>query len=141
MRLTIIFFLVIFLAIKACSVHAAELHYQCADYAPYPHVVWHDCGAAIEIDQRQPAASDHQPPRFLPAVVLYDTSDRFIAMEIGKTFSYSCKAALDDAQATIEKATAAGRRLVGLCIPVPTYNPADLVPTADSPKAPADNSL
>lgn len=90
---------------------------------------------------RQPAASDHQPPRFLPAVVLYDTDNRFQAIEVGKTFSYTCKAALDDAQATIEKATAAGRRLVGLCIPVPTYSPADLVPAADPPKAPADNSL
>lgn len=88
-----------------------------------------------------PAASDHQPPRFLPAVVLYDKEDRFIAIEVGKTFSYSCKAALDDAQGTIEKATAAGRRLVGLCVPVPTYNAADLVPTADAPKPDKDNTL
>lgn len=97
--------------------------------------VVHDSHAAV------PAASDHQPPRFLPAVVLYDTDNRFITIEVGKTFAYSCKGALDDAQATIEKATAAGRRLVGLCIPVPTYSAADLVPAADPPKAPADNSL
>lgn len=88
-----------------------------------------------------PAASDHQPPCFLPAVVLYDTDNRFIALEVGKTFSYACKGALDDAQATIEKATAAGRRLVGLCIPVPTYSAADLVPADDPPKAEPDNAV
>src|SRR5579859_1790540 len=65
------------------------------------------------------AESDHQPPRFLPAVVLYDGNGRFIAIEVGKTFSYTCKDALGDAQSSIEKATAVGRRLVGLCIPVP----------------------
>lgn len=112
MRLTIILALVIFIAIKVCSAHAAT-----------------------------PAASDHQPPRFLPAVVLYDAADHFQAIEVGKTFSYSCRDALKDAQATIEKATAAGRRLIGLCIPVPTYSPADLVPAADPSKSPTDNSL
>lgn len=88
-----------------------------------------------------PAASDHQPPRFLPGIVLYDKDDRFMTIQVGTTFSFTCKAALDDAQASIEKATAAGRRLVGLCIPVPTYSAADLVPASDPPKAPADNSL
>lgn len=139
-------FALVFAMMLGCAVmywgnpaHAAELRYQCADYAPYPHVVWHDCGAAVKIGA--PAASDHQPPRFLPAVVLYDKDNRFIAMEVGKKFSYTCKAALDDAQATIEKATAAGRRLVGLCIPVPTYSAADLVPAADPPKSSTDNSL
>lgn len=129
------------LIIGAVRAHAASptLRYQCGDYAPYPHVTWYDCGATVKV--ATPAASDHQPPRFLPAVVLYDTSDRYIALEVGKTFSYSCKAALDDAQATIEKATAAGRRLVGLCIPVPTYNPADLIPASDPPAPTADNSL
>lgn len=85
-----------------------------------------------------PAESDHQPPRFLPAVVLYDKDGHFMAIEIGKTFSYTCKGALDDAQGSIEKATSAGRRLVGLCVPVPTYNAADLMPAME-PKP--DNSL
>jgi hypothetical protein len=89
----------------------------------------------------EPAASDHQPPRFLPAVVLYDKDDRFMVIEVGKTFSYTCKGALDDAQATIAKAAAAGRRLVGLCVPVPTYNPADLMPAAEPPKPSADNTV
>lgn len=74
-----------------------------------------------------PVASDHQPPRFLPAVVLYDKDDRFVAIEVGKTFSFTCKGALDDAQGSIERAAAVGRRLVGLCIPVPTYAAADLL--------------
>jgi len=91
------------------------------------------------VSATEPAVSDHQPPRFLPAVVLYDKDDHFLAIEVGKTFSYSCKAALGDAQGTIEKATAAGRRLVGLCIPVPTYSAADLVPATDLSKP--NNSL
>lgn len=120
MRLTAILILVLILTAQSCT---------------------HTCHAA-DVDQRQvPAASDHQPPRFLPAVILYDKDNRFIAIEVGKTFAYSCKGALDDAQATIEKATAAGRRLVGLCVPVPTYSAADLVPAADPPKAEPDNSL
>ena len=87
-----------------------------------------------------PAESDHQPPRFLPAVALYSPDGRFIALEVGKMFSYTCKAALDDARGSIEKATAVGRRLIGLCIPVPTYNVADLVPPPE-PKKDADNTL
>lgn len=88
-----------------------------------------------------PAESDHQPPRFLPGIVLYDSAGHFIALQVGTTFSYTCKGALDDSQASIEKATAAGRRLIGLCIPVPTYNAADLVPSADPPKPSPDNAL
>lgn len=89
----------------------------------------------------EPAASDHQPPRFLPAIVAYDGDGRYLKLVVGSTFSYTCRGALDDAQASIEKATAAGRRLVGLCIPVPTYSAVDLVPAADPPKPAPDNEL
>lgn len=76
-----------------------------------------------------PAASDHQPPRFLPAVALY-RDRRFLALQVGKTFSLTCKAALDDTQTAIAKAIengGPGILAVGLCVPVPTYDPKDLL--------------
>jgi hypothetical protein len=75
-----------------------------------------------------PAASDHQPPRFLPAVALY-INNRFQAVQVGKDFQFTCKAALDDTASAIAKAVEngpPGTKAVGFCIPIPTYDPADL---------------
>lgn len=75
-----------------------------------------------------PAASDHQPPRFLPGVALY-RDKRFMALQVGKTFSFTCKDALKDTQSAIAKAIENGGPnilAIGLCIPVPTYDPRDL---------------
>lgn len=75
-----------------------------------------------------PAASDHQPPRFLPAVALY-INRRFVKMEVGRLFQITCKDALDDTRTAIAKANEngpPGTLAIGLCIPVPTYDPADL---------------
>jgi len=86
-----------------------------------------------------PAASDHQPPRFLPGVALY-RDKRFLALQVGKTFSLSCKEALDDTQSAIAKAIENGGPnilAIGLCIPVPTYSPADLLPGAGEQEPPA----
>lgn len=30
---------------------AAELHYQCGDYAPYPHISWYSCGPAVKLQR------------------------------------------------------------------------------------------
>lgn len=88
----------------------------------------------------EPAASDHQPPRFLPAIALY-RDDRFVALEVGKTFSYTCKEALADTQLTLERTVPVGVRAVGMCIPVPTYSAEDLTPAAAPPKPQPDNTL
>jgi hypothetical protein len=89
-----------------------------------------------------PAPADHQPPSFLPAIALYTVDGHFVALEVGKTFSFSCKEALADTQTTLAKATTlSSHKAVGLCIPIPTYNAADLIPSKEPPKAPADNQV
>ncbi len=106
---------------------------------------------AADVDQRDvpafiPAASDHQPPRFLPGVALY-LSNRFVTLQVGKTFSFTCKDALADTQTAIANALEngpPGTRAVGLCIPIPTYDPADLAEGAGEQAPPVkseDNSL
>jgi len=85
-----------------------------------------------------PATSDHQPPRYLPAVALY-INNRFQAVEVGKTFSFTCKDALDDTSSAIAKAVMngpPGTKAVGMCIPIPTYDPADLAEGAGQQEPP-----
>lgn len=73
----------------------------------------------------KPAASDHQPPRFLSAVAVY-RNNRFAGFSAGKTFFLSCREALEDTQTAVAKGTEKGLKVIGLCIPIPTYDPADL---------------
>lgn len=97
--------------------------------------VLNGCATVPKAAKFTPSMSDHQPPRFLPGIALYDHDGRFVAFEVGKTFGYSCKEALDDTQATLEHATTlSNHRAVGLCVPIPTYNAADLVPGAEPAK-------
>lgn len=116
---------------------AAALHAQAVSAAePVPG--WYFVQAADTAPAFTPAASDHMPPRFLPGVAIYDADNMFLSLEVGTTFSYSCHDALEDTKTTIARAVARGRRLVGLCIPVPTYSVKDLLPAKDAPK---DNEI
>lgn len=122
------------------TAHGADLHYQCGDYVN-GKAVFANCGPAVKLPvQNVPAESDHQPPRFLPAVALY-RDNRFIGIQVGTTFSYTCRAALDDTKSTLAKAIPAGAQVVGLCIPIPTYSVLDLTPSADVEKPAVDNTL
>lgn len=52
MRIAFVALSLFAVALAAAVVHdspAAELHYQCGDYAPYPHAVWQDCGAPVKV--------------------------------------------------------------------------------------------
>lgn len=83
-------------------------------------------------------ASVSLPPRFLPGVAVYKDK-RFMGLVVGKTVHATCRDALDATQSAIAKHFEAvdGSSAIGLCIPVPTYAVADLVPPPDSaPKFP-----
>lgn len=84
------------------------------------------------------------PPRFLPAVAVYKDK-RFMGLVVGKTVHLSCRDALDATQSAIAKHFEAvdGSSAIGLCIPVPTYTVADLVPpelNKPEVKKPADDN-
>lgn len=74
-------------------------------------------------------ASVSLPPRFLPGVAVYKDK-RFMGLVVGKTVHATCRDALDATQSAIAKHFEAvdGSSAIGLCIPVPTYAVADLVP-------------
>jgi hypothetical protein len=60
MRIAFVALSLFAVALAAAVVHdsrAAELHYQCADYAPYPHVVWFSCGTPVRVK----GAMEHAP--------------------------------------------------------------------------------
>lgn len=89
-------------------------------------------------------ASQALPPRFLPGVAVYKDK-RFMGLIVGKTVHFSCRDALDATQSAIAKHFEAvdGSSAIGLCIPVPTYTVADLVPpelTIPKSTKPADDN-
>lgn len=79
-----------------------------------------------------PAASDKFPPTFLPGVALY-VNHRFVKLIVGSTRFTSCHEAVQDTQTVLEKyLESEGQSAIGMCVPIPTYSPQDLV-SQDAP--------
>jgi hypothetical protein len=86
--------------------------------------------AILKIGRLEAADAPQLPPTFLSAVSLYDGDGRFVALATGKTRFHSCADALEDTRSALEKALSSGpenARAIGLCIPLHTYNVADLI--------------
>lgn len=85
----------------------------------------------LRSDAHAEEAAPKLSPTFLSAIAMYDADGRFSALAVGKTRFTSCKDALEDTQPALALAAEhgpKGSRAVGLCIPLHTYNVADLIP-------------
>lgn len=70
------------------------------------------------------------PPMYLSAVVNYDSNRRFTRVVVGSTRFLTCRDALDDTQSALALAAEyapVGAHAEGICIPLHTYNDADLI--------------
>lgn len=76
-----------------------------------------------------PTPNAGMPPTYLSGVATYAANGRFVKLLMGSTRFLTCRMALDDTETALAKAQEmqpAGARSEGICIPLHTYNYADV---------------